>query len=179
LVDPVEFTCKKLNNTTLPAEDYNENIEFAKKVSKLAIAMVGTRKMIGEVSAKVESIKQAIYATPGASQDLMNKARTLSKELEELNFKMNGSRAKASSEEIPPAQVPLNDRLGIMTYTHWGSTSGITTTEKESYEILKEEFPPVLNALKRIVKTDIPALEAELNKIGAPWTPGRLPVWKE
>jgi hypothetical protein len=179
LADPVEFTCKKLNNTTLPAEDYNKNVEFAQKVSKLAIAMVGTRKMIGEVSSKVESIKQAIYATPGASQDLMNRARKLSKELDDLNFKMNGSKAKASGEEIPPAQVPLNNRLGTMTYTHWASTSGITGTEKESYEILKEEFPPVLDALKRIVETDIPALETELNKIGAPWTPGRLPVWKE
>jgi photosystem II stability/assembly factor-like uncharacterized protein len=179
LVDPVEFICKKLNNTTLPAKDYNENIEFAKKVSKLAIAMVGTRKMIGEISTKVESIKQAIYSTPGASQELMNKARKLSIELDELRFKMDGSPAKASGEEIPPAQVPLNDRLGIMTYTHWGSTSGITGTEKESCKILKEEFPPVLNALKRIVNTDIPALEAELNKIGAPWTPGRLPVWDE
>lgn len=179
LAEPAEFTCKKLNNTTLPAADYKENIEFANKVRKLAIAMVGTRRMIGEVTSKVESIKKAIYATPGASEDLMNRARALSKELDELNFKMNGSKAKASAEEIPPAQVPLNDRLGLITYTHMGSTSGITATEKEGYEILKEEFPPVLNALKRIVKTDIPALETELNKIGAPWTPGRLPVWNE
>ncbi len=179
LVDPVEFTCKKLNNTTLPAEDYNENVEFAKQVGKLAIAMAGTQRLIGETTSKVESIKKAIYATPGASQILMDKARALSKELDELNFKMNGSTAKASAEEIPPEPVPLNNRMGIISYTHMGSTSGITSTEKENYEILKEEFPPVLNVLKRIVKTDIPALESELNKIGAPWTPGRLPVWNE
>ncbi len=179
LVDPVEFTCKKLNNTTLPAEDYNENVEFAKKVGKLAVAMAGTQRLIGETTSKVESIKKAIYATPGASQKLMDKARALSKELDELNFKMNGSKAKASAEEIPPEPVPLNNRMGIISYTHMGSTSGITSTEKENYEILKEEFPPVLNVLKRIVKTDIPALESELNKIGAPWTPGRLPVWNE
>ncbi len=179
LVDPVEFTCKKLNNTTLPAEDYNENVEFAKKVSKLAVAMAGTQRLIGETTSKVESIKKAIYATPGASQKLMDKARALSKELDELNFKMNGSEAKASAEEIPPEPVPLNNRMGIISYTHMGSTSGITSTEKENYEILKEEFPPVLNVLKRIVKTDIPALESELNRIGAPWTPGRLPVWNE
>ncbi len=179
LVDPVEFTCKKLNNTTLPAEDYNENVEFAKQVGKLAIAMAGIQRLIGETTSKVESIKKAIYATPGASQILMDKARALSKELDELNFKMNGSTAKASAEEIPPEPVPLNNRMGIISYTHMGSTSGITSTEKENYEILKEEFPPVLNVLKRIVKTDIPALESELNKIGAPWTPGRLPVWNE
>ena len=179
LADPVEFTCKKLGNTTLPATDYNENVEFAKIVSKLAVAIVGTGRMIDETSSKIENIKQAIYSTPGTSQELMNKARDLGKELEELNFKMSGVQAKASAEETPPSQVPLNSRLGTITYTHMGSTSGITTTEKQNYEILKEEFPPVLDALKRIVETDIPALEAELNKIGAPWTPGRLPVWKE
>jgi hypothetical protein len=135
--------------------------------------------MISESTNKVEHIKQAIYSTPGASQDLMNRARKLGVELEELNFKMNGLPAKASGEEIPPAQVPINDRMGDITYAFMGSTSGITNTQKKNMEILKEEFPPVLTTLKRIVETDIPALEAELNKIGAPWTPGRLPVWKE
>ncbi|MEN8116678.1 MAG: glycosyl hydrolase [Bacteroidota bacterium] len=179
LVEPVEFTCKKLNNTTLPAKDYQENVEFAQKVNKLALAVVGTGRMITETTNKVEQIKQAIYATPGASQELMDKARVLGKELEELNYKMNGVPAKASGEEVPPAQVSLNRRLSTVTYTHMGSTSGITSTEKQGYEILKEEFPPVLDALRRIVETDIPALEAELNKMNAPWTPGRLPVWKE
>lgn len=179
LAEPIEFTLKKLKNTTLPAKDYSENVEFAQQVGKLAVAVVGTGKLIEETSSKVEHIKQAIYATPGINQKLMDKARALSVELEELNFKMNGLPAKASGEEIPPAQVPLNDRLGNITYTHMGSTSGITTTEKQGFEILKEEFPPVLSALKRIVETEVPALEAELNKINAPWTPGRIPVWKE
>ena len=179
LVAPVEFTCKKLNNTTLPAADYAENIAFAEKVNKLALAVSATGKMIGESTAKVEQIKQAIYSTPGASQELMDKARALGVELEELKFAMNGTPAKASGEEVPPAQVPLNDRLGNITYSHMSSTAGITSTEKQGYEILKEEFPPVLGALKRIVENDIPALEAELDKMNAPWTPGRMPVWKE
>ncbi|WP_167615543.1 WD40/YVTN/BNR-like repeat-containing protein [Maribellus sediminis] len=179
LVEPVSFECKKLNNTVLPAEDYNENVDFAEKVNKLALAVVGAGRVINENIDKVENIKQAIYATPGASQELMDKARALGVELEKLNFTMNGLPAKASGEEVPPAQVPLNDRLGNITYTHMGSTSGITTTEKQAYEILKEEFPPVLSALKQLVEKDIPALEAELNKINAPWTPGRLIDWKE
>ncbi len=178
LVEPVEFTAKKLDNTTLPADDYENNVDFAREVSKLAIAMVGSNQLIDELRSKVEHIKQAIYVTPGAGQDLMNKARTLGKELEELNFKMNGVPAKASWEEVPPAQMPLNRRLSSVTYTHMGSTSGITATEEQGYEILKEEFPPVLETLERIVKEDIPELEAELNKLNAPWTPGRLPVWK-
>ena len=179
LVEPVEFECRKLDNTVLPAEDYMENVEFAEKVNKLALAVVGAGRVISDNRDKVEQIKQAIYATPGASQKLMDKARALGVQLEELNFKMNGLPAKASGEEVPPEQVPLNDRLRAISYTHMGSTTGITTTEKQSYEILKEEFPPVLEELKTIVENDIPALEAELNKIGAPWTPGRIIDWKE
>jgi hypothetical protein len=103
----------------------------------------------------------------------------LGKELEELNFKMNGVPAKASGEEVPPAQVPLYDRLGQVTRATASSTSGLTTTQMEGFKILEEEFPPVLEALKRIVEQDIPAMETELNKINAPWTPGRLPVWNK
>ncbi|MCE4563253.1 glycosyl hydrolase [Maribellus sp. CM-23] len=179
LVEPLEFTCRKLNNTTLPAEDYRENVDFAAKVNKLALSVVGAGRLISESMEKVEQIKQAIYATPGAGQQLMDKARALGVELEALNYKMNGVPAKASGEEVPPEQVPLNDRLGHITYTHMGSTSGITTTEKRGYEILKEEFPPVLESLRKMVEQEIPALEAELNKINAPWTPGRLIDWKE
>ena len=179
LAAPVEFQCKKLNNTTLPAKDYEENVAFAKKVSKLAVAVVGSNRLINELRSRVENIKQAIYETPGGSQELMDKARALGKELEELNFKMNGVPAKASAEEIPPAKVPLNDRLSNITSVHSSSTGGITTTEREGYQILSDEFPPVLEALKRIVNTEIPAIETQLDKIGAPWTPGRLPVWNK
>jgi photosystem II stability/assembly factor-like uncharacterized protein len=179
LAGPVDFNVKKLNIATLPAENYSENVEFNEKAGKLAIAMVGSNRLIDELISKVEHFKEAIYATPGTSQQLMDKARELGKELEELNFKMNGVPAKASGEEVPPAQVPLYDRLGHITYASANSTSGLTTTQKQAYEILEEEFPPVLNTLKRIVEQDIPAMEAELNKLNAPWTPGRLPVWNK
>ncbi len=179
LVEPVGFICKKLNNATLPAQDYANNVVFAKKVSKLAIAVSGSNRLTGELISKVEHIKQAIYSTPGASQELMDKARALGKELEEIRFIFEGLDAKASGEEIPPAEVPLLTRLRTIAYTHMGSTSGITSTEKMEFNILKEEFPPVLEALKKIAENEIPALESELNKIGAPWTPGRIPVWKE
>lgn len=179
LVKPVEFICRRLDNSTLPANDYNENVEFARKVSRLAIAVNGSNRLIGELTSKVENIKQAIYSMPGIDEALMDKARVLGKELDELNFKMNGVSAKASSEEIPPAQVPLTTRLGNISSTHYGSTSAITATEKQDYEILAGEFPPVLDALKRIVEKDIPYLEGELNRRNAPWTPGRLPVWNK
>lgn len=179
LVKPTEFTCKKLNNSSLPQTDYAENVDFAKKVSKLSIAVAGSNNLLKELSTKIEHIKEAIYSTPDAKQELMDKARALAVNIDELQFKMNGHKAKTSSEEIPPAQVPLTSRLNSIVYTHMGSTSGITSVEKENYQILADEFSPVLEQIKQIVGKDIPALESLLNEINAPWTPGRLPVWEE
>ena len=44
--------------------------------------------------------------------------------------------------------MPLNRRLNIMVRTHWSSTAGLTKTETDQLEILREEFPPVLEQLK-------------------------------
>ena len=46
-----------------------------------------------------------------------------------------------------------------------------------SYNILKEEFPQVYKQVKRIGEIDIPKVEREMEKLGAPVTPGRLPEW--
>ncbi len=179
LAGPVKFTAKKLDNVSLPAKDYSENVAFAQKVSKLSVAMVGTDRLTEELTTRIENIKQAIYSTPGAGQALMDKARKTAMELEEIRFAMNGVAAKASQEEVPPAQLPLNSRLSNIVRAHISNSAGISPAEKSEFDILKEEFPPVLARLKKIADTDIPALEQELNKLNAPWTPGRVPVWNE
>jgi hypothetical protein len=153
-------------------------VAFGKKVSKLSAAINGTNQMTNDLIGKIETIKQAIYATPDADQKLMDVARKLGDQLEALKFKMEGLQAKASWEEIPPAQIPIMERLGNIAYGHYSSTSAITASEKADLAILEEEFPPMLEELKQLVEKDIPALESALNKVNAPWTPGRLPVWK-
>lgn len=179
LAGSTKFLTKKPELVTLPAANYKENIQFAREVSRLSVAMTGTTRLTNEMISKVEHIKQAIYATPEADQSLMDKARVLGKELEEINFLLNGVQPKASREETPPAQVPLNIRLSSVSYGFVGNLSAITATEKESLAILKEEFPPVLEKLTKLVETDIPSLEEELTKLNAPWTPGRMPVWNK
>lgn len=177
LAGPVKFTAKKLNNVTLPASDYNENVAFAREVSTLAVAMVGTDRLTGELISKVEHIKQAIYSTPEAGKEMMNKARQAARELEEIRFALNGLAAKASQEEVPPAPVPLNTRLGNIVNAHIGNSAGITPAEKAELSILKEEFPPLLARLRQIAEKEIPAIEALLNQLNAPWTPGRIPEY--
>ena len=148
LAGPVPFGAVVLNNATLPAPDRAELVAFQKQAAELARTMMGSERLADEMFKRLAHIRQALAATP------------------------------ASAEEIPPAPVPLNDRLSAMTYSMWRSTSKPTGTARTAYEILQKEFPSVLQAITRIHQTDLPQLEREVEAAGAPWTPGRLPVLK-
>ena len=73
--------------------------------------------------------------------------------------------------------MPLNTRLGNIVNAHIGNSAGITPAEKAELSILKEEFPPLLARLRQIAEKEIPAIEALLNQLNAPWTPGRIPEY--
>ena len=74
--------------------------------------------------------------------------------------------------------MPLNSRLGKLSWISWMSTGDPSQTQKDAYAILEAEFPPVYEQIKRIGETDVPQLEKALENLGAPVTPGRLPEWR-
>jgi len=177
LAGPVEFNAKVLRNTTLPASDRAELVAFQKKANELSRAMRGTEALTRQLIKRVEFIKQALLETPQASYEQLQKAEKISMELDDILYKFNGQPSRASQEEVPPEPVPLNLRLETLAYTHWRSTSPITQTEKTAYSILAEEFPAVLEKVKNIYEKEIVPLEATMENLGAPWTPGRIPEW--
>jgi hypothetical protein len=178
LAGPVEFNAVTLNNTTLPAADRAELVAFQKEVAETARVVQGTMAFTQELIRKTEYIKQAVYATPQGTPELMDRARDISAELDKITILFNGLRAGASREETPPQPVSINSRLRNLIYSQWRSTSGVTQNQRNTLAIIKEEFPPVLEKIKQI-NQDIKAIEIEIEKIGAPWTPGRVPEWIE
>ncbi len=175
LAGPVEFEAMPLNNTTLPADDNAERLKFQKKLAEMTRVMNGTEEVTSELVAKIAHIKQAILTTPGIPYDLMETAEAIEEELDDIVFTFEGNEAKASWEEIPPQPMPLSYRLYSIIRSQWGTTSAITQTQKDSYEILTEKFPPVYDKVKKIAEEDIPAIEKALEEYKAPYTPGRLP----
>ena len=177
LVAPVEFTAKVLNNTTIPAEDREELVAFQNKLAEMSRAIRGTEEFAENLMERIRYDKQAVQRTPGASLELMTKVEAVEGQLDEILWKFNGQRPKASREENWPAPPSINERLNAIIWTHWSSTSAVSQSQKDVYEILKEEFPALLAALKRIHEEVMPGIEKELEEIGAPWTPGRIPEW--
>lgn len=179
LAGPVTFHVIPLNNTTLPATDRQAMTDFNNSVAQLSRVMRGTESYAGKLLERTNDLLVSLNSVPAGAPDLIRKAREIQLQLDQiLNVRFNRRTGKPSDEENPPAPVPLNDRLGKLTWTSWSSTGNPTQTAKDAYAILVEEFPPVYEQVKQIGEVDLPALEAAAEKIGAPVTPGRLPVWK-
>jgi len=178
LAEPEPFNAVVLKNTTLPAKDRAELVAFQRDVAEVARTIQGTQRFAEELASRTEYIKQALYNTPAASEDLMKKARKASLEIDDVIFAFKGRTPKASREENPPAPVSINQRLRALVYTHWRSTSCVTQNQRASFDILKEEFPPLLDKLKRIRDVDLKEIESDMEELDAPWTPSRTPKWK-
>lgn len=174
IANPVEFNVYPLNNSTLPTIERSKLVAFQRESYNLAKTVFGVNKFINELTERVNKVKQTINNYSAAPYLLLKKANDISQQLSEIDFIMNGEPAKASDEEIPPAPVALNARLNKIISSHY-TTNTITEMQKRAYEILREEIAPVIEKLKNIDQIELKNLESELNKIKAPYTPGRVP----
>lgn len=179
LAGPVAFSVVPLSNTTLPASNRTEVVEFQRKAAELARTVVGARELTDDLTKRIVLIKQTLNNTPSASFDLFKRASDVAKELDDISFAFEGQQPKASQEEVPPAKVPLNLRLSTLTDTQWRSTSNVTKNQKTAYQVLYADIQPVLEKLKQITDVELKLIESEMEKIGAPWTPGRMPELKK
>lgn len=178
LAGPLEFKVDVLNNTTLPAADRKALTAFQAKVGELTRTVQGASKLTEELIKRTAFIKQALANTPGRGNDLMPRASAIEAGLDEILFAFKGYEVKASWEEVPPGHYPIERRLRSIIRAMTDSTSEPGKTLIESYDIVMEEIAPLLLKLKKIAEEDLKALEAEMEKAGAPWTPGRLPELK-
>ncbi|HKG23974.1 MAG TPA: hypothetical protein VKC34_18870, partial [Blastocatellia bacterium] len=59
------------------------------------------------------------------------------------------------------------------------STARPTETQAAQYNFAAQEFEGVLGRLRTLVESDLARLEKALEAAGAPYTPGRVPEWKD
>ncbi len=175
LVEPEKFEVKPLNNSTMPANNRNEMVAFQKEVSKFAKSMIGAIIATKDLKQEVMAIKQTALTLPGGHNELMKQIIEVEKELDDIAFAFKGIQARASFEEIPPAELPLYRRLNSIVYAQIESTSDITQTSKMSFNILKEKYPPLLGQITQIADKKLPAIRKIMNSLNAPYTPGRIP----
>jgi len=136
---------------------------------------LGTLTFLSTINKEVATIKQTILSLPDANSKLMEKLDTIQSKLNRISFLFYGTEPKASWEEVPPATMPLYNRLNSIIEAQITSTSGITGTSRSSFSQLKEEFPPLLEELSLIYTQELLEIRKQLDELKAPYTPGRIP----
>ena len=164
-----------LGMATLPAQDQAAQLDFQRKTARLQRAVMGASRAVDEARERLKFIQRAILETPQADLKLAEQARALDLRLQDIEEKLAGDPVLAGrNEPTPPAIV---DRVQGIVFGHWTSSSEATRTFQDDYAIAAAEFAPVLADLRQAVGVDMKALEDQLEALGAPWTPGRLPSW--
>lgn len=171
------FTVTSLGLATLPAEDKAALLAFQQKTARLQRAILGANMLVGEASSRLAHIRKAIQYTNARGADWVSRTDKLSNDLKDIQRLLQGDRTISRRSE--PAPMSISRRMGEIIQAQWSSSSAPTQTSKTAYDIAADEFAAVLPQLKKLITVDLKKLEDDLEIAGAPFTPGRFPVWEK
>ena len=97
--------------------------------------------------------------------------------MKDIQEALSGDPVRGKYNEPRPNSIA--DRVNQIVSGHWNSTADATTTHRRNYEIAAQQFARYSNNCARLITVDLAALETAAEAAGAPWTPGRVPIWKE
>jgi len=162
------FTIKALNNTVLPAPNRSEKLAFQREVSELSRKVAATRQRMGELNNQLKHVEQALLLVEEDYEVLFQQYLSIKDALTQLGHGLNGD-PMASTLDID--QIPsVSQRIGLLNYEQFNTTSEPTQTHRMVFEIVNEEFGPLKEKLVEII-ADFTSLQNELEASGAPYTP--------
>ncbi|MEL7519519.1 MAG: glycosyl hydrolase, partial [Pseudomonadota bacterium] len=170
LVGPQPFTVEPMRaQGALPPQP--DAMAFQAEVTKFDRAVTALGYKLGEAQEKVKLLAVAARAAPAgdpaALDDRVDQIRTEVNALDEL---LNGNPARNAIYER--TQPTVRSRLGRVLYGLYGSTYGPTQTARDQIAYAKADFDGIKNRLTTLTQSTIPAFEAELLAMGAPYVPG-------
>jgi hypothetical protein len=176
LAGPVQLVAESLGTASLPTEDRQLLLEFQQKTARLQRAILGAGGTLREAENRLKHLKQAVLDTPAADPSLYQRTVELEEQLFGLRTRLTGDRVRSSrNAPVPPS---MTRRIQGIVAGHWASSSAPTNTQREAYEIAAQDFAILLQEIRQFVEQDLGDLENELEGMGAPWTPGRIPRWE-
>ena len=168
----IDFSIFPLDNSIMPATNREEKVAFQRRVSSLEGKMLESGNMLDQAKNKIKYFNEAIKIVEAPLGELSYLIRSVEAKIKDINVRFYGNsiKSKLDIEQIPTAY----SRLMSILYEQKYSTSSPTKTHIESFIIADDEFAPIYNEIKNLLKIDIKEIEDKLKIIDAPYTPGRL-----
>jgi hypothetical protein len=125
---------------------------------------------------RIRFLKEGVLRTAGANTaETSKKIYDIERRMLAVGTAMNGdaSLTRREFEALPGINGLINGIAGSL----WNTTSGVNGNLEQAYQQAAQKFAGVHTEVKA-VDGELKALEQQLEKAGAPYTPGRLPDWK-
>ena len=160
----------------MSSADHAALVEFQTKAMRLQRAANGATAAANQLKPRLAAIKRAIGETPSLPQKLQEDATNLDRRTNEILRALSGDNAaRQRNMNTPPS---INDRISYVVGAQRMSISRPTQTQIAQYNAAAQDFESTLNQLRQLIEVDLARLEKQLEAAGAPWTPGRIPEWK-
>jgi photosystem II stability/assembly factor-like uncharacterized protein len=163
------FEVKAVHKST-SSIDYAKVADFQKTTSDLSREISGAGRKLSEVRDRLRHMKAALMQTPKAGTALFAEFNVLNTTLAELQEELSGDQARQKLNEA--SKISIRSRLGQVIGGHWDTTQMPTDTQKEQLNLAKNSFRSFKTDLKMYL-VSLYTFEENLEKAGAPYTPGR------
>lgn len=176
ITDPEPFKLKSLANSPEITDQPENLLAFQAELSELSRAVNGASAQMGEFNNRVKHLNEALLLTNLAGDAQAKALRNIELRINDLSVKLSGDRTVARRQEATAWSI--SNRVGTLFFNVMGSQSDPTDNHKRSLAIAKAEFKEALQDLQAISKA-LADFEAEMESLGAPWTPGRETGWND
>ena len=173
---PQAFTCRPLHAASLSPADEAALREFNGKVAALSRAISAADAHRGQLNDMLPYLEAAAMSVPVLNGDGLAELSAIRARLKEINQELNGDELLPRYEG--QARMSLKGRTDLIMESLWSTTAAPTGTFERAYQEAHTSFGKVLTELRQVHERTR-AVEDALERAGAPYTPGRLPVWKE
>jgi photosystem II stability/assembly factor-like uncharacterized protein len=174
LSGPVSFEVYVEGQDKMKAEDVAALHKFQRQLAELDRAVSGALGLGNELTTKIGRMRRALTQTPADTTGLALRVDQVEAKLKPILIALRGDNFRRQRQEpTPPA---INDRVNSIAGDQRFATSPPSQTHRDAYAIAAEEFSGAFERLKAVLE-ETRQIEAEMERLGAPWTPGRVPEW--
>lgn len=178
LAGPERFEVRSLasmgHGATFAASDPASALAFEREAASLRRAVLGAVRSADEALERVAHLRVAIRDTPAAGAEHGARLERIRLGLEDALVTLRGDRTK--SERSVAQQPSIAQRIGGVVRGQLYVTSPPDRTDREQFGYASEAFGAVRADLARLIGEELGSLERDLERLGAPWTPGRVPT---
>src|SRR5947209_4586958 len=147
-------------------------LEFQKRAAAIQRTVMGAARATTDALTRVQYIRRALDQIAGPDRKLVAEVNRIDAALHDIEDQLSGDPILQRHNE--PALPSLLDRVNT-------AVNGLTTTQpptathREALAFVEQQTGPLLDRLRKLIEVDLAGVEKQMNALGAPWTPGRIP----